>query len=432
MNEVIMCENNAVSATANNLARRRKLWEARGFQCSIIGTCLSRTEIRKLTSKKVFNLHSGLADHEIHSTLVNRAGTKSDASRALHRILETKYRVTITRFAKVTTEPELLELWREHLDAGTIAGAFWAVMTHPALSNDTAYDIHGEIHMIGHDSTAQYQKAKKQLADFRKKAMLLEQQLSAECKINNQTIKTLDTEIKTLTATVQSQKQHDETIQFLKSRVAKLEKMSSSSTTGEVAQDVKRQNDVLQLENNQLSEQVQQLTCQVEQLGQTLSVSKRSTDTLQDTHNLLIDEKRLLQQEVQSLENFINIRMDAGNSTLFDCENCNAGAECMEKGLCGKTVLYVGGQYKMIPRYKQLVEQFGATFLHHDGGQETSRHILPKFLTKADAVLCPVDCVSHDACQCVKKMCKRYQKDYVMMRSSGLSSLARSLQEFVD
>jgi Uncharacterized protein conserved in bacteria (DUF2325) len=427
-----MCENIVVSASATNLARRRKLWEARGFQCSIIGTCLNRAEIRKLASKKVFNLNSGLADHEIHSTLVNRSSNKCDESRALQRILETKYRVIVTRFSKVKTEPELLELWREYLDAGSIAGAFWAVMTHPALSNDTAYDIHGEIHMIGHDSTAQYQKAKRQLAEFRKKGLLVEKQLSTERKNNNQTKKQLDAEIKILTVTAQDQKQQDETIQILKTRIAELEKMVSSLGTEEATQDLKSQNDVLQLENNKLTEQVQQLTSQIDELQQTMNLSQKSTDVLQDKNSQLIDEKRVLQQEIQSLEGFLSLRMETDNSTLFDCDSCDVGAECIGKGLCGKTVLYVGGQYKMIPRYKQLVEQFGATFLHHDGGQETSRHILPKFLSRADAVLCPVDCVSHDACKCVKKMCKRYQKDYVMMRSSGLSSLARSLQEFVE
>ncbi|HHD57299.1 MAG TPA: DUF2325 domain-containing protein, partial [Desulfobulbaceae bacterium] len=56
---------------------------------------------------------------------------------------------------------------------------------------------------------------------------------------------------------------------------------------------------------------------------------------------------------------------------------------------------------------------------------------LPKMLTTADVVVCPVDCVSHDACTCVKKMCKRYQKPFALMRSSGLSSLAKGISEIV-
>ena len=45
---------------------------------------------------------------------------------------------------------------------------------------------------------------------------------------------------------------------------------------------------------------------------------------------------------------------------------------CPGPNLCGKTVLYVGGLHKMVPHYRQLVEQFGGRFLHHDGGKEAS------------------------------------------------------------
>jgi hypothetical protein len=104
-----------------------------------------------------------------------------------------------------------------------------------------------------------------------------------------------------------------------------------------------------------------------------------------------------------------------------------ANGSCKGPDLCGKTVLYVGGQHSMVPQYRQLVEQYGGNFMHHDGGRENSRQLLPKMLCGADAVFCPVDCVSHDACKRVKKICKRYSKPFVMMRSSGLSSLAKGL-----
>lgn len=113
-----------------------------------------------------------------------------------------------------------------------------------------------------------------------------------------------------------------------------------------------------------------------------------------------------------------------------DCEDQHSD-KCNGPALCGKTVLYVGGLHKMIPRYKQVVEQLGGNFLHHDGGRESSRHILPKLLPGADAVFCPIDCISHDACKRVKKICKQYSKPFVMMRSSGLSSLAKGLQTII-
>ena len=43
---------------------------------------------------------------------------------------------------------------------------------------------------------------------------------------------------------------------------------------------------------------------------------------------------------------------------------------CPGLSLCCKTVLYVGLLNNMIPNYRQLVEQCGGRFLHHDGGKE--------------------------------------------------------------
>ena len=86
---------------------------------------------------------------------------------------------------------------------------------------------------------------------------------------------------------------------------------------------------------------------------------------------------------------------------------------------------------QLVSHYRQLVEQHGGRFIQHDGGKEASRNLLPKMLLTADAVCCPIDCVSHDACNCVRKMCKRHQKPFILMRSSGLSSLAKGLSNIV-
>ena len=115
------------------------------------------------------------------------------------------------------------------------------------------------------------------------------------------------------------------------------------------------------------------------------------------------------------------------------CTGCadQKTGRCPGPDLCGKKILYVGGLKKMVSHYRQLVENCGGQFMHHDGGVEIARNQLSKMLGSADIVFCPVDCVSHDACTCVKKMCKRYRKPFVMMRSSGLSTLAKELANII-
>ena len=140
---------------------------------------------------------------------------------------------------------------------------------------------------------------------------------------------------------------------------------------------------------------------------------------------------RLEQQKVEQTQEIAALEKTLSQFLNHDraCRSCadQDTEKCPGRNLCGRTVLYVGGLHKMVPHYRQMVEHLGGCFVHHDGGKEVSRNILPRMLNTADAVLCPIDCVSHDACNCVKKICKRDQKPFVLMRSASLSSLAKGL-----
>jgi len=47
-------------------------------------------------------------------------------------------------------------------------------------------------------------------------------------------------------------------------------------------------------------------------------------------------------------------------------------------------------------------------------------------LSTVDAVVCPVDCVSHATCLKVKRACKHLAKQFIILLRSGLSSFARA------
>lgn len=168
---------------------------------------------------------------------------------------------------------------------------------------------------------------------------------------------------------------------------------------------------------------------QINELAAELSARKEQFKLLDGQRNRLEQQEAEQGREIAALEDLLGQHL-ARESPCTHCADQHTG-NCPGLNLCGKTVLYVGGLNNLIPLYRRLIEQCGGRFLHHDGGIEASRSQLPKMLTSADAVLCPVDCVSHDACHCVKKMCKRHQKPFVLMRSAGLSSLARGLEDIV-
>ncbi len=95
--------------------------------------------------------------------------------------------------------------------------------------------------------------------------------------------------------------------------------------------------------------------------------------------------------------------------------------------LCDRTILYVGGRPNQIPQLKALVERTGARFLHHDGGIEHSSSLLPGLISRADVLLFPIDCISHDAVATLKRLCRQLEKPYLPLRTASLATLASSL-----
>ena len=93
----------------------------------------------------------------------------------------------------------------------------------------------------------------------------------------------------------------------------------------------------------------------------------------------------------------------------------------------GRCILYVGGRCQLLPHLRARAASWKASLLHHDGGQEESLQSLGRLVERADFVLCPIDCVSHQACLKVKALCRRRAKPFVPLRSSSATCFARAI-----
>ena len=111
-------------------------------------------------------------------------------------------------------------------------------------------------------------------------------------------------------------------------------------------------------------------------------------------------ERDALRREIEALEDRI-----AG---LLQSANGDESA----LALSARAILYVGGRPNQIPQMKAMVERTGARFLHHDGGIEHSSSLLPGLISKADVLLFPIDCISHDAVATLKRLCRQLEKPY--------------------
>ena len=106
-------------------------------------------------------------------------------------------------------------------------------------------------------------------------------------------------------------------------------------------------------------------------------------------------------------------------------DGCAQG-EC---NLGGCTVLYVGGEKRLIPHFRRLVSAANGSLLHHDGGIEDSLRTLPRLRAKADAILCPISKVGHMAVCHVKKTCSESCKPFIPLRRGSLEAFSSGLTE---
>lgn len=120
------------------------------FHCSLIGTCLGPGELRKLVPRHADVDRLKADDLEIHHAAVQLAGEGGPGSKALHKLLDSRYAAEIRRFQAWRSEAEVRDAWRNCLQRGEVPGAYWALMTHPAVTPALRQLAFGEVHMLSH------------------------------------------------------------------------------------------------------------------------------------------------------------------------------------------------------------------------------------------------------------------------------------------
>jgi hypothetical protein len=113
-----------------------------------------------------------------------------------------------------------------------------------------------------------------------------------------------------------------------------------------------------------------------------------------------------------------SLMQDVGNSHASGC-------------LAGLCVLCVGGRAALYPSYRSLIEGSGARFLIYRGDRHDADGHLPALLLRADAVICPVDCVNHASFFHVKQHCMRFNKPCALLERSSLPAFRKGIEMLV-
>lgn len=382
-----MCDACASHTTpAASKGGRRKIWDlSDGWHCAIVGTCLSLRDLRALGRKLALEPKPGFpVDYQLHGHFVGHAATRNKTSKFLNSLLDRKHASAIRRLAKASSPDDLTRAWEEALEAGDIPGPFWALMSHPDTPARLAERMFADVHMLSHLVGASNR------ADIRR-LNELEENL-AEAREDRD----------------RERRQHAERMAEKSRIIDDLEERVAESSGGGMKQiriaeltpapTGTAETDAILAENKTLRAELDARNREIERLGAMI-------DGLHD--------------EAAEVEHALNNMHPAANDT----GDTPAGAP----DLAGRCILYVGGRPQSVNRYRQLLQNWNAELLHHDGGQEKSIHELASAIARADTVVFPCDCVSHDAVCNVKKLCRQLMKTYVPLRSSGLAPLVAAL-----
>jgi hypothetical protein len=120
------------------------------IHCSVIGTCLSTSELRKLVPRFADLDREHATDLQIHHAAVELVVDGGAGAKALHKALDTRYAPAIKHFSTAKDVDGLRKLWAEALKTGDVPPAYWAVMTHPSTTLEIRQLAFGDVHMLSH------------------------------------------------------------------------------------------------------------------------------------------------------------------------------------------------------------------------------------------------------------------------------------------
>ena len=373
------------------ILRRRTLFDlSPATHCSILGTCLTLGELRKAVVNIAGETVRGLSNHDMHTLGVRYAASAGAPSRLLNKLLDDKHAATIKRLQKASSEEDLRAAWSQALGDGAIEGAYWTISTHPLTSEEFFAAVFGDVHMLSHLVGSANR------ADVRRLA-----QLDAEREALLSEVGKLRRQV------ADGWSRRDRELQDLRDALSR--RLAQASGAGNPAGETHVE--TLERMAADLRKRLDHEAARAQKLEDDLQASRKTAAQLRAQLDRAACEIAALSHEVEELE---RLQGDGANAPLQ---------------LADRTILYVGGLGKGVRFIRAAVEGLGANFLHHDGGMEQANILLRGLVGRADAVLVPLDFVSHDAAVQCKKFAVQTGKPFVPLPHAGVGSVLRALRE---
>ena len=374
--------------------------------CAIIGACLSLAELKSVANKFSDYVRAQATDYEMHSAIVHMAAHDKKLAKALTKIIDRKYNLTLLRFSKAGNDEQLSIAWNDAVAKGDIAAGLWAILSHPAATEELCARVYGEVHMISHQMG---QAARAEIKNSRRLEQTnkdLRHELDSLRIRYNEALSTRD-------ALLQDLRQKLEAESLRANRLAR-----ASGDSGEMEKLRAALQDMKNKQNQERSEQ--------DSLRDALRVQEAARRDLEKQLEKRDEENAQLRDEAQKTENRI-VSLLTPSDGIGACDS-----SCANLDLCGRCILFVGGRNQHVPHLRRIVERCNGAFTHHDGGLEENLGLLPGLVGRADAVLFAVDNISHAAQDELKRHCRRQDRVFVPVRRSGIAAYLSALQTLAE
>ncbi|SDF39224.1 MULTISPECIES: DUF2325 domain-containing protein [unclassified Duganella] len=369
-------------------SRRRRLWElGHACHCPLVGVGFPLGVLRKLVDK-VTNGKVVADDYEVHVGAVTECGSRNRLSEALQKELERRYAAVLLRFRNAKSTEQVADMWRNAVNNGDVAGAFWAGLTHPRCTSELEEQMCRDLHMVQHQAGACVR------ADITK-----------------------------FNATLDENKRLTHDLAKAQQRAAAL--MAEKTTDAE-----KHAAQLMQLRAQVVGKDsmVDSLKVELEQLRDSIP-GLESRAKLAERLGQMEERERAMRQQMAELRVELARALEAPVPVPEAAPQVVEHVMKMPLSLRERAVLCVGGRNGNVASYRELIEREGAQFSHHDGGLEDNANRLEASLAAADLVICQTGCISHSAYWRVKDYCKRNGKRCVFIDNPSISSLARGLEQ---
>ena len=362
--------------------KRRMLWEVGGsLQCSLLGTCLSEDDLLGAIRRCGLALLPSAKSYDIHAQCVKMATSANVLSKALHKLLDKRYEGAVRLVSRAVIESEILALWGKLRDSGRIGAAYWAIMSHTHVPAEVIRRVFGEVHMLSHLHGRGAREMATQIAEMQHRASEVEARLRRAETARNEALAERDA-----------------------ARAARDARAAGSSTT-------------------EASDLGSQASAPVTTRKDTSGKRDRVLAAARARARQAEAETAQLRAALLGLQRAQRMQQPA----LATCACCKANVgPC---SLDGCRILYLGGRKSVLPHLKSAAEAREAILLVHDGGVEDGAHRIEELVGGCDAVVCPIDCVSHGACKLAKVLCRRFNKPFLPIPTASRSGFERALDQ---